>query len=280
MPSFTDKLRSITKANASHLCIGLDPDPSLIPISDIVEFTTAIIESTADLVCAYKPNLAFYEQLGSQGYIALEKAMERIPSAIPTIGDAKRGDIDSASTAYARALFGTWGFDAVTVNPLLGRDSIEPFLEYTDRTTFALCRTSNPGAKDFQDVTCSADGRDAVPLFMHIAREVMEWGRHGNIGLVMGATAPDEIRMIRDTFETAPLLIPGVGAQGGDLRCAVQCAAPRADSPFIISVSRHVLYAADNQAPYQDAARKVAEELRRGINETIDGAGTVAPASV
>ena len=159
MTSFNEKLTSASRKNASLLCVGLDPDPALMPIDDVLEFNKAIIEATADQVCCYKPNIAFYEALGIPGLEALQRTLEHVPEDIPVIIDAKRGDIGSTAKAYARAVFEWWGFDAVTVNPYLGKDSLEPFLEYADRGVLALCHTSGPGSADFQDLTVGNNGR-------------------------------------------------------------------------------------------------------------------------
>jgi orotidine-5'-phosphate decarboxylase len=181
-----------------------------MPRHDILEFNRGIIDATADLVCAYKPNLAFYEAFGLEGLVALEKTVKYIPEGIPVIGDAKRGDIGNTARRYAEALFSAFGFDAATLNPYLGYDSVEPFLEYPDKGVFILCRTSNPGALDFQALRCGD-----VPLYEVVAQKAKEWDRYGNIGLVVGATYPEELRRIRQLCPQMPLLIPGLGAQGG-----------------------------------------------------------------
>ena len=157
---FVDKLLAASRQNKSLLCIGLDPDPELMPKVSLLEFNKAIVDATADLVCAYKPNLAFYEALGIEGLEALKKTIEYIPRHIPVVGDGKRGDIGNTAKVYAKALFSTFGFDAVTVSPYLGFDSVEPFIEYKDKGVFILCRTSNPGAVDFQNLVDS----QGIPL--------------------------------------------------------------------------------------------------------------------
>ena len=223
--NFTDKLTGAARSNNSLLCVGLDPNPELMPDKITVsEFNKAIIEATADLVCAYKPNLAFYEALGNDGLDALRQTIERIPDNIPVIGDAKRGDIGNTARAYARALFDGLNFDAATVNPYLGFDSIKPFIEYQDKGVFILCRTSNAGALDFQSLRCEAEmlpglesERSYRPLFEIVALKARHWNIYGNIGLVVGATYPEELRLIRSSHPGMPLLIPGIGAQGGDL---------------------------------------------------------------
>jgi len=214
---FSDKLSTASKKNDSLLCVGLDPDMEKIPSflrgadDPIFEFNKRIIDATKDLVIAYKPNLAFYEAMGLEGLKSLMKTMEYIPEDIPIIGDAKRGDVGHSAGAYARAMFDVLDFDAVTVNPYLGTDSIAPFLDYGDKGVFVLCRTSNPSAKEFQDV-------GSKPLYQLVAESVVKWNVHKNCGLVVGATYPGELKKIRELVgEDMWILIPGIGAQGGDL---------------------------------------------------------------
>ncbi len=258
--NFTDKLLNISRKNMSWLCIGLDPDPELMPKVDVLQFNKAIIESTSDLVCAYKPNLAFYEALGIEGFAILEKTIKYIPGDIPVIADAKRGDIGNTARAYARALFSVLGFDAATVNPYLGFDAIEPFINYQDKGVFILCRTSNKGAADFQNLRT-----DGLPLYEVVAQKAREWNIHGNIGLVVGATYPEELKKVRSICPEMPLLIPGIGAQGGDLASAVGCGMDARGEKAIINVSRQVLYAS-KEKDFARAARNVAEQIRNQIN--------------
>ena len=257
---FTDKLLNISRKNNTLLCIGLDPDPELMPGVDVLEFNKAIIEATNDLVCAYKPNLAFYEALGSEGLAILEKTVRYVPGDIPVIADAKRGDIGNTARAYARALFSVFGFDAATVNPYLGFDSIEPFISNQDKGVFILCRTSNPGATDFQNLCING-----LPLYEVVAQKASEWNIHGNIGLVVGATYPEELKRVRSICPEMPLLIPGIGAQGGDLASAVRYGADARGRKAIISVSRQILYASQ-QKDFAQAARNAAREIRTRIN--------------
>jgi len=259
--TFIDKLLNASRKNESWLCIGLDPDPELLPKVDVVQFNKAIIEATSDLVCAYKPNLAFYEALGTEGFTILEKTIKPIPADIPVIGDAKRGDIGNTARAYARALFSVLGFDAATVTPYLGFDSIEPFISYEDKGVFILCRTSNKGATDFQDLRTNG-----LPLYEAVARKAKEWNIHGNIGLVVGATYPEELKRIRSICPDMPLLIPGVGAQGGDLASAVSYGVDIRGEKAIINLSRQVLYAS-KEKDFAQAARNVAEKIRNQIND-------------
>jgi orotidine-5'-phosphate decarboxylase len=258
---FTDKLLNASRKNKSWLCVGLDPDPELMPGVEVLQFNKAIIEATSDLVCAYKPNLAFYEALGAEGLAILEKTIKCIPGDIPVIGDAKRGDIGNTARAYARALFSVLGFDAATVNPYLGFDSIEPFISYEDKGVFILCRTSNQGAADFQNL--QANG---LPLYEVVARKAKEWNTHGNIGLVVGATYPEEVRKVRSICPEMPLLIPGIGAQGGDLASAVGYGVDARGEKAIINVSRQVLYAS-REKDFAQAARNIAEGIRNQIND-------------
>jgi orotidine 5''-phosphate decarboxylase, subfamily 2 len=214
--NFIAGLLAASRRSRSLLCIGLDPNPELMPRVGILEFNKAIIDATCDLVCAYKPNLAFYEALGTPGLTALQKTVEYIPDDIPIIGDAKRSDIGNTAEAYAKALFSIFGFDAVTVNPYLGLDSMEPFIDHRDKGVFILCRTSNKGAMDFQNLRT-----EGLPLYEIVAQKAKEWNVYGNIGLVVGATCPEELKRVRSICPEMPLLIPGVGAQGGDLASAV-----------------------------------------------------------
>jgi orotidine-5'-phosphate decarboxylase len=262
--SFARKLEDSSRANESLLSIGLDPDPGLMPRVGVFEFNQAIIDATSDLVCAYKLNLAFYEAIGLDGLRVLEKTIEHIPGAIPVIGDAKRGDVGSTARMYAKAIFETFGFDAATVNPYLGYDSIEPFMEYEDRGVFILCRTSNSGARDFQSLACS-DGGESLPLFELVALKAREWNRYGNVGLVAGATYPEELGRVRELCPEMTLLIPGIGAQGGDLTVAVQRGVDAQGGGAIFSSSRNIIYASGGM-DFASAARSAAQGLRHEID--------------
>jgi len=258
---FTDKLLNASRKNKSWLCIGLDPDPELMPGVDVLQFNKTIIETTCDLVCAYKPNLAFYEALGTEGLAILEKTIKYIPGDIPVIGDAKRGDIGNTARAYAQALFSVLGFDAATVNPYLGFDSLEPFINYRDKGVFILCRTSNKGAADFQNL-CT----NGLPLYEVVAQKAKDWNIHGNIGLVVGATYPEELKRVRSICPEMCLLIPGIGAQGGDLASAVGYGVDARGEKAIINVSRQILYAS-KERDFAQAARNMAEKIRKQIND-------------
>ncbi|MBM3118178.1 MAG: orotidine-5'-phosphate decarboxylase [Chloroflexi bacterium] len=265
---FIDKLLVASRRNKSLLCVGLDPDPELMPKVSLLEFNKAIVDATADLVCAYKPNLAFYEVLGIDGLKVLQKTIEHIPGHIPVIGDGKRGDISNTAKAYAKALFVTFGFDAATVSPYLGFDSIEPFIGYKDKGVFILCRTSNLGALDFQNLLDT----QGIPLYETVARKAKEWNVHDNVGLVVGATYPDELKTIRQLCPDMPLLIPGIGAQGGDLASAVKFGVDARAEKAIIVAARQILYAA-REKDFAEAARHSARELRDSINQLVNQVG-------
>ena len=264
--NFVEKLTNATRKNKSLLCVGLDPDPERMPDKvGIFEFNKAIIEATADLVCAYKPNLAFYEALGSEGLDALKQTVKYIPDDVPVIGDAKRGDIGNTAKAYARAIFDNLNFDATTVNPYLGFDSIEPFIQYTNKGVFILCRTSNTGAVDFQSLRCETEEHSYRPLFELVALKASQWNIYGNIGLVVGATYLEELRLIRQNHPDMPLLIPGIGVQGGDLASVVRYGVNAQGEKAIINSSRQIIYASKGK-DFAQAARRVALSLREQIN--------------
>jgi orotidine-5'-phosphate decarboxylase len=268
--NFIGKLLGASRNNKSLLCVGLDPDPKLMPKLTVFEFNREIIDATSDLVCAYKPNLAFYEALGIGGLRALGKTLAHVPKGIPVIGDAKRGDIASSAEAYARALFETLGFDAVTVNPYLGLDSIAPFIAYTDKGVFILCKTSNAGSADFQDTLCteSISASNTRPLFEVVAMKARDWNTRGNIGLVVGATYPEQLRRVRELCPELPLLIPGIGAQGGDLAEVVRYGVDANGEKASINCSRQILYASKGR-DFAETARREALKLRDQINERL-----------
>jgi uridine monophosphate synthetase len=256
MTGFADKLTQAVRQNDSLLCVGLDPDPTRFSPSGrgeespILSFNRRIIDATHDLVCAYKPNFAFYEAEGLEGLEALKRTLEYIPDEIPVILDAKRGDIGSTARAYARAAFEVWGADALTVNPYLGHDALEPFMEYRDKGLFLLCHTSNPGARDFQSLIC--DGR---PLYEAVAERALDWG----MSLVVGATYPEVLAKIRKAAPAVWILVPGIGAQGGDLEATLDAGLNSQGHGLIINASRSIIYATDPRA--------AALELRDRINK-------------
>jgi orotidine-5'-phosphate decarboxylase len=263
---FVEKLTAAVQRNGSLLCVGLDPDPALMPIEDVAAFNQAIIEATSDLVCVYKPNIAFYEALGKPGWDALEETMASIPEHIPVIVDAKRGDIGNTSAAYARAIFDMLGADAMTVNCYGGGDSIEPFLEREDRGVLVWCRSSNHGAGDLQDMEVEFRGRK-MPLWQSVALQARDWNSRGNVGLVMGATYPAQLAQARALCPELPILVPGVGAQEGDLAESVRAGIDATGAGIMVSSSRGVLYASRG-LDFAKAARAAAEKLRDEINRS------------
>jgi len=266
--SFIEKLTSAVRKNKSLVCIGLDPDPKLMPDKvGVFEFNKAIIDATSDLVCAYKPNLAFYEAMGNEGLDALKRTVSYLPENIPSIADAKRGDIGNTARAYASAIFSHFNFDASTVSPYLGFDSLEPFIQYRDKGVFILCRTSNAGAVDFQSLRCEVEN-GYQPLFEIVARKASEWNTHGNIGLVVGATYPEELRLIRQSHPDMPFLIPGIGAQGGDLASTIRYGVDAQGEKAIINSSRQIIYAS-REKDFAEAARHAALTLRDQINHEL-----------
>jgi orotidine-5'-phosphate decarboxylase len=233
----------------------------------VYEFNKAIIDATRDLVCAYKPNIAFYEAMGSEAVKALHKTREYIPENIPMIIDAKRGDIGNTAKAYAISLFDRFGADAITASPYLGYDSLEPFIERRDRGIFILCRTSNPGAADFQSLRVDT-GKERKALYEVVAEKVNEWNKYGNLGLVVGATYPDELKLIRERYPKMPLLIPGVGMQGGELEQVARYGVDKERQRTVINSSRQILYASKRK-DFAAAAVKAAKELRDRINSYL-----------
>ena len=275
MSTFTERLRAASEATQSLLCVGLDPDPGRLPVSDAAEFNRSIVSATADLVCAYKPNLAFYEALGLPGLKTLEKTVKHIRDSAPhtiIIGDCKRGDIDSSAAAYAVAMFDVWGFDAVTVNPWGGMDTVEPWLTNPERGAFIWCRGSNRGAADIQDLPVEGVGNLTQPVYLRLARRSQQRASQGNLGLVVGATAPQQLADVRSICPDLPLLIPGIGAQGGDLADSVRCGVDARGRMAVINASRSVIYASTG-ADYASAARHAASTLRNEMNATLGDMG-------
>ena len=265
---YLEKLLAAQRANNSWLCIGLDPQPEQLPIEalkwdePVLPFTRRIIEATADLVCAYKPNLGFYMQWGAAGVIALERTIAAVPAHIPVILDAKIGDIGHTQAAWGRGLFDEWGVDAITVNPYVGADAVRPLLaRRPDKAVYVLARTSNPGAPQFQGDLTAGEGLSAAVL-----RQASRWvgPDGGRCGFVVGATYPAELAAARALAPTASFLIPGIGAQGGDLAAAVGHGANDLAGP-VINAGRSVLYASSG-VDFAEKAREAAVRLRDEIN--------------
>lgn len=258
-----------------HLAVGLDPvleripdsvAPDAAPAERVIEFNRRIVEATADLACAYKPNAAFYEALGEDGFHVLEETVATIrdrAAGAAVILDAKRADIGSTNAGYVAATFDQLGADAITVHPYLGGEALAPFLERAEKLVFVLARTSNPGAGELQDL----EDRDGVPLYRHVARAVArDWNSAGNCGLVVGATYPEEMRAIRaDVPATMPILIPGVGAQGGDVAATVAANVDAGSNSYLIAASRSIVYASSGEdfaAAARTAAQTIDAEIR------------------
>ncbi len=264
MDTFNERLAASAKRAGSWLCVGLDPDPAKYPkglgIDDTAEFCLSAIEATHEVAAAYKPNAAFFEALGTTGHDALMDIIAAVPPGIPVILDGKRNDIGNTASKYAEAAFEELGADAVTVTPYLGRDTIEPFAAYEDKGVFVLCRTSNKSAGELQDLVV-----DGAPLWQKMAHMAMDWNKEwNNIGLVAGATYPEELAAIRGIVgDGVPLLIPGVGAQGGDAKTTMARGADSQGMNALVNVGRSVLYAEgdDWQAAMADAAREYAALL-------------------
>jgi len=278
--SFSEKLTLASQKNNSLLCVGLDPDlQMLLPnTNNVFAFNRLIIEATVDLACAYKPNLAIYESMGIEGLSALQQTLDFIRQAdpdIPIIGDGKRGDIGTCSLAYAQTLLENYKFDAVTVNPYMGSDALKPFLDRKDKGVFVLCRTSNPGGMEIQELLV-AQGGVSRPLYEVVAELALSWNRNGNVGLVVGATYPEQISRVREICPNMLFLIPGVGAQGGSIEKTVRSAVDAEGRGFIINVSRQIMYAArtptGTQSRDSEAVRKmrhVARQLKNEINSYL-----------
>jgi len=271
--SFIEQLQRAWRNNDSLVCVGLDPEPSRIPSAlrdapdALFAFCRAIVDATADLVCCFKPQIAHFAAQRAEG--ALERLIahihERHPG-VPVILDAKRGDIGSTAQYYAAEAFDRYGADAATANPYLGRDSVQPYLDRTDRGVVVLCRTSNPGARDLQDLVVADAGGAGVPLYQRVAAMVArDWNGNGNCALVVGATYPRELAEVRAIVGDMPLLVPGVGAQGGDVAAVVHNGKNSGGAGLIVSSSRAILYASSGD-DFAAAARRATETLRAEIN--------------
>jgi orotidine-5'-phosphate decarboxylase len=279
---YLDRLAARSKAVGSVLCIGLDPEPGALPpgfpadVHGAERFALLIVESASQVAAAFKPNLAFFEAFGSSGIAALERVRAAIPADIQVIADAKRGDIGTTAARQAVALFDILGADAVTVNPYLGEAAVEPLLERSDRFAYVLCRTSNPGAGEFQDLrVASPSGGDnqTEPLHARVARRVVEWGRGATTGLVVGATAPQELAAIRAIAPGLAFLVPGIGAQGGELKPVLEHgpatgepAASRPGRGLLVNVSRGIAREALRSAS-SGARNELGERLARAARD-------------
>ncbi|MBU3540700.1 orotidine-5'-phosphate decarboxylase [Polynucleobacter sp. UB-Tiil-W10] len=269
--TFTQQLQSAWASQGSMLCVGFDPDPKRLPLSlqgkpeGIYEFCREIADATADLVCAFKPQFAYFASQRAEAQ--LEKLIKHLKDKyphIPVILDSKRGDIGSTADHYALEAFDRYGADAVTVNPYMGFDTIEPYLKHAGKGVIVLCRTSNPGGSDLQFLNVAPDGE---PLYLHVAKlAAQQWNSSGQISLVVGATFPEEIAKVRAIVGDMPLLIPGIGAQGGDIDATVSAGkiANKPGTGMIINSSRAILYASSG-ADFAQAARAVAASTRDAL---------------
>ena len=265
---FMQSLQQAWKSNDSLVCVGLDPDLSKFPdhLRDapdaVFSFCRDIVDATADLVCAFKPQIAHFAALRAED--SLERLIAHVHAkhpGVPVILDAKRGDIGSTAQHYVTEAFDRFGADAVTLNPYMGRDSIQPFLDRADKGVILLCRTSNPGGADFQALDCGGQ-----PLYLRVAETIArDWNEHGNCALVTGATWPEEIRQVRALVGDMPLLVPGIGAQGGDVEAVMRAGCSADGSGLMINSSRGIIYAG-NDEHFAQAARAAADELRKIIN--------------
>lgn len=272
--AFMQRLRDRWNAANSLVCVGLDPEPAKFPArfagdpDAVFAFCRDIADATAEYVCCFKPQIAHFAALGAEA--ALSRLIAHVHAThpgIPVILDSKRGDIGSTAQRYAIEAFDRYGADAVTANPYLGRDSVQPFLDRADRGVVILCRTSNPGARDLQDLAVSAgDGGASRPLYQHVAETVArEWNGNGNCMLVVGATWPGQLREVRAIVGDLPFLVPGVGAQGGDADAVVRNAKTADGTGLVVSSSRAILYASPGD-DYAEAAAAAARELRDTLN--------------
>ncbi len=267
---FQSKLNFIAKKNKSLLCIGLDADFNKIPLfirkreKPQFEFNKAVIDATSDFVCAYKPNIAFYEAQGPEGLVQLKNTVDYLKTSykdIPIILDAKRADIGNTNIGYVKYVFDYFGADAVTLHPYLGGESLKPFLERKEKGIFILCRTSNPGAGEFQDLTYSGK-----KLFEVVAQKVSsDWNSNGNCGIVVGATYPAELDIVRHIVGNMPILIPGIGVQGGDVEKTVKAGVDKNGENAIINSSRSIIFASEGE-DFALSAQKEAKKLKDEIN--------------
>lgn len=270
--TFIEKLSAAWRTNNSLLCVGLDPDIAKFPAhlqqqpDAIYTFCKEIIDATAATACAFKPQIAYFSAMRAEDQLeAICAYLRENHPGIPIVMDAKRGDIGATAEQYAREAFERYGADAVTVSPYMGFDSVAPYLEWKDRGAIVLCRTSNAGGSDLQFLTV-----DGVPLYQHVARLVAEkWNTNGQCGLVVGATFPQELAQVRGIIGDMPLLVPGVGAQGGDIQATVHAGKTANGMGMMINSSRAILYAKPDLAAGEDfaqAAKRVALETRDAIN--------------
>lgn len=268
--NYTQALNNRWSTHHTLLCVGLDPDPAKFPPhlaefdDPYITFVREIIDATAEYACAFKPQIAYFAAAHAEDKLsALIDYIHHNYPGIPVILDAKRGDIGNTAEQYAREAFERYKADAVTVNPYMGSDTLAPYLEHTDKGVIVLCRTSNPGGDDFQMLSV---GEQQTPLYQYVAQMAAErWNTHGNVSLVVGATYPAELAAVRRIVGDMPLLVPGIGAQGGDIQAAVNAGKTPAGAGLAINSSRAILYASQGE-DFAEAAKRVAKETRDAIN--------------
>ena len=280
MKSFNLRLSKLIKSKRSHLCVGLDMNPEAMgssntTLDELKKHSLKVIDATSDLASAFKPNLAFFERWGSEGFKWLEALMDYFPDDLIIIGDAKRGDIGNTAKQYAYSLFTHFDFDAVTLSPYMGKDSITPFIDNPQKGVFILCRTSNPSAVDLQNQQINIESSDQavqrideIPnemLFDKTAQLCVEWNKNNNVGIVVGATAPKEISRIRNHAPSLPFLIPGIGVQGGDLTQSMVDGNKNGDA--LINISRGISFSGDLSSK---AIRNAAKDYLSQMREIID----------
>ena len=280
MKPFNLRLSKLIKSKRSHLCVGLDMNPEAMgssntTLDELKKHSFKVIDATSDLASAFKPNLAFFERWGSEGFKWLEELMDYFPDDLIIIGDAKRGDIGNTAKQYAYSLFTHFDFDAVTLSPYMGKDSITPFIDNPEKGAFILCRTSNPSAVDLQNQQINIESSDQtvqrideIPnemLFDKTAQLCVEWNKNNNVGIVVGATAPKEISRIRNHAPSLPFLIPGIGAQGGDLTQSMLDGNKNGDA--LINISRGISFSGDLSSK---AIRNAAKDYLSQMREIID----------
>ena len=280
MKPFNLRLSKLIKSKRSHLCVGLDMNPEAMgssntALDELKKHSLKVIDATSDLASAFKPNLAFFERWGSEGFKWLEALMDYFPDDLIIIGDAKRGDIGNTAKQYAYSLFTHFDFDAVTLSPYMGKDSITPFIDNPEKGAFILCRTSNPSAVDLQNQQINIESSDQtvqrideIPnemLFDKTAQLCVEWNKNNNVGIVVGATAPQEISRIRSHAPSLPFLIPGIGAQGGDLTQSMLDGNKNGDA--LINISRGISFSGDLSSK---AIRNAAKDYLSQMREIID----------
>lgn len=267
--SFQEKLDTRIASANTLVCVGLDPVPDKLPagfdnsVASVVSFCTELVAATKDMAAAFKPNLAFFMALGPDGLGALQQVRDSIPEEIPVILDGKLNDMGETSRAYARAVFDIMGFDALTVAPYLGEDALEPYLSREGKGIIVLCKTSNPGSGDLQDLTLES----GLPLYVHIADRCRAWDQAypSNVGMVVGATYPEQLAAVRERCPEQVILLPGLGAQGGDAAASVRAGVTTSGSGLLCSASRSIMYADDSDG-FAEAAHQAARNLRDEIN--------------